>query len=191
MLSLSNIHLTFLQWGQYHFPRGARLMPTHTHTHTHKAIDSVPHGPLLSEIMRIGIDPFIVWWIKSYLFNRSQSVVQDGCRIKPCPCSIWSASEVDHRTYAFLVYINQAANSVLECKILMYMYADDIAFHHSIQKQLDYTQNQEDVHSLSSWIKDNHLKLNVSKCCFINNWFWSRTPAILVDDVKSKVDFFF
>ena len=63
----------------------------------------------------------------------------------------------------FLLYIDQAANSVSNSKIVMY--ADDIALYQSIQDQSDYVQIQEDVNSLSHWIAENHLKLNFSKCC--------------------------
>ena len=42
-----------------------------------KAFDSVPHGPLLAKIEEIGVSPFLIRWIQSYLSSRSQSVVLD------------------------------------------------------------------------------------------------------------------
>ena len=75
------------------------------------------------------------------------------------------------------------------------MYADDIELHHQVQNQLDYMQIQEDVHSLSSWITDNHLRLNVLKCCYI---IFSRkrtpltpdTPLVVNDYCLTRVDHF-
>ena len=36
-----------------------------------KAFDTVPHQPLISKLGRIGLDPFIITWIKNYPAERS------------------------------------------------------------------------------------------------------------------------
>ena len=46
-----------------------------------------------------------------------------------------------------LIYIDQAANSISNSRILMY--ADDIELHHPVQNQFEYMKIQQDVHSLS------------------------------------------
>ena len=43
-----------------------------------KAFDSVPHAPLLEKLSEIGLNPYIIKWIKSYLTDREQFVVVDG-----------------------------------------------------------------------------------------------------------------
>ena len=43
-----------------------------------KAFDSVPHAPLLEKLDEIGLNPYIIHWIKSYLTDRKQFVVVDG-----------------------------------------------------------------------------------------------------------------
>ena len=44
-----------------------------------KAFDTVPHLPLLRTLIEIGIDPYLIRWIHSYLAGRSQFVCVDGC----------------------------------------------------------------------------------------------------------------
>ena len=132
-----------------------------------KAFDSVPHRPLLNKISQLGIDPFLVRWIESYLSNRIQSMVLDGVESSPLPVVSGVAQGSILGPMLFLLYIDQAANSVSKSKIVMY--ADDIALYQSIQDQSDYVQIQEDVNSLNHWIAENHLKLNFSKCCYNND----------------------
>ena len=64
------------------------------------------------------------------------------------------------------------------------LYADDIALYLPINEQSDYSQLQEDVTSLSSWVSANHLKLNVSKCCFMT---FSRKMSPLYPDAPLHV----
>ena len=44
-----------------------------------KAFDTVPHLPLLQKLSEIGLDPYLIRWIRSYLAGRSQFVSIDGC----------------------------------------------------------------------------------------------------------------
>ena len=43
-----------------------------------KAFDSVPHSLLLQRLNVIGVNPFIIHWVRNYLTCRSQLVVVDG-----------------------------------------------------------------------------------------------------------------
>ena len=43
-----------------------------------KAFDSVPHVPLFQKLEDVGLDPFLLRWIKDYLIDRRQSTVVDG-----------------------------------------------------------------------------------------------------------------
>ena len=45
-----------------------------------KAVDSVPHQPLLFKLFQLQVNPFLLRWMHNYLSNRSQSVVLDGAR---------------------------------------------------------------------------------------------------------------
>jgi len=39
-----------------------------------KAFDTVPHLPLLQKLSEIGLDPYLIRWIRSYLAGRSHSI---------------------------------------------------------------------------------------------------------------------
>ena len=43
-----------------------------------KAFDSVPHRLLLLKLSSLGIDPYLVQWIASYLCERQQAVCVEG-----------------------------------------------------------------------------------------------------------------
>ena len=43
-----------------------------------KAFDSVPHAPLLEKLAEIGLNPYMIRWIKSNLNDRQQFVFVDG-----------------------------------------------------------------------------------------------------------------
>ena len=40
-----------------------------------KAFDSVPHVPLLQKLIDIGLNPYLLRWIKSYLTNREPLIL--------------------------------------------------------------------------------------------------------------------
>ena len=65
----------------------------------------------------------------------------------------------------FLVYIDNVASSVSHSNITMY--ADDIALGKIIRYPRDYTMLQDDIITICNWVPDNHLVLNLTKCCYI------------------------
>ena len=64
----------------------------------------------------------------------------------------------------FLIYINVVSASVTDSKITLYA---DIALYKIIRNPRDYTLLQGDITSVCSWIADNHLVLNILKCCYM------------------------
>ena len=47
------------------------------------------------------------------------------------------------------------------------MYADNIALWKIIRNPRDYTMLQDDIITICNWVADNHLVLNLAKCCYI------------------------
>ena len=43
-----------------------------------KAFDRVPHQSLMSKLMGLGLEPYIMTWLHNYLANRRQSIVVNG-----------------------------------------------------------------------------------------------------------------
>ena len=130
-----------------------------------KALDSVPHQPLLCKLFHLKVNPFLLRWIHNYLSSRTQSVVLDGAQSDPLPVVSGVPQGPVLGPLLFLVYIDGASNTVLHGKIAMY--ADDIALYSIIKNPSDYTYLQRDITSLCSWLAINHLTLNLTKCCYM------------------------
>ena len=47
-----------------------------------KAFDSVSHNILCSKLKQVNINPYIIYWLMSFLDQRKQRVVVDGYRAK-------------------------------------------------------------------------------------------------------------
>ena len=50
-----------------------------------KAFDSVPHRQLIAKLEAIGLNVYIINWIKNYLTHRTQTVVLNGASSQPLP----------------------------------------------------------------------------------------------------------
>ena len=147
-----------------------------------KAFDKVPHLPLLQKLAELQVNPFILRWIGSYLLNRSQAVVLGGVQSSP----LHVISDVPQGSVLgpllFLVYIDKVSNSVLYSNITMY--ADDIALWKIIRNPTDHTLLQDDITIICNWVADNHLVLNLAKCCYI---FFSRKHLLTMPTSDSCV----
>ena len=66
----------------------------------------------------------------------------------------------------FLIYIDKVTSTASNSSNLA-IYADDIALYRTIRSSSDYIQIQQDILSVCSWVSQNSLTLNTSKCRFI------------------------
>ena len=64
-----------------------------------KAFDSVPHLPLLQKLEQIGINPYILGSVQSYLTERKQFVVVEGS-FSHTSSSFWSPTRLCPGTLA-------------------------------------------------------------------------------------------
>ena len=147
-----------------------------------KAFDTVPHNPLLHKLSEHQIDPFLIRWVRNYLMDRTQSVVLGGAQSDSLPVMSGVPQESVLGPLLFLIYIDGVSSSVVNSKITLY--ADDIALHKIIKNPRDYTLFQEDINSLCIWIANNHLILNILKCCYI---VFSRKQHSAVPDIPLYV----
>ena len=130
-----------------------------------KAFDKVPHLPLLQKLADLQVNPCILRWIGSYLLDRSQAVVLGGVQSSPLHVISGVPQGSVLGPLLFLVYIDKVTNSVSHSNITMY--ADDIALWKIIRNPRDYTMLQDDIITICNWVADNHLVLNLTKCCYI------------------------
>ena len=128
-----------------------------------KAFDTVPHLALLSKLSELGLDPFLLRWIRSYLSNRSQYVSIDGVdsHILPVISGVPQGSVLG--PLLFILYINDVA-TVISAESEVNMFADDIALYRIIKSSTDYSHLQNDINSISVCIKQKHLQFNTNKC---------------------------
>ena len=88
-----------------------------------KAFDTVSHEILMYKLQAMGLNRDLLNWILSYLTNRKQFSVVNGCRsqTKEVSCGVQQGSLLGPRL--FMCYINNLCDSVTEENVVMY--ADD------------------------------------------------------------------
>ena len=131
-----------------------------------KAFDSVPHCLLLHKLSEICIDPFIIQWVHSYLTNRSQLVVVGGEQSSVLPVLSGVPQGSVLGPLLFLIYINEVVFQVSPGST-MSLFADDMALYRPISSATDYSILQCDISAIATWIKNNCLSLQPSKCCYM------------------------
>ena len=102
-----------------------------------KAFDSVPHLPLLQKLEQIGINPYILRWVQSYLTERKQYVVVEGS----CSPSLKVLSGVPQGSVLgpllFIIYLNDVSNCISGGSKIN-LFADDIALYRVVTNPNDY-----------------------------------------------------
>ena len=133
-----------------------------------KAFDSIPHTPLMTKLVTLGLDEHIICWLNNYLANRTQSVVVNGSISDPVPVLSGVPQGSVLGPLLFLIYIDDLpamVSNLYQSKVNLF--ADDVLLYHLISNAADYTVLQEAITLLEDWSITNYLDFNVSKCKYM------------------------
>ena len=128
-----------------------------------KAFDKVDHNLLLSKINNTGICGPLFDWISSFLTNRTQSVIVDGCLSEPKPVLSGVPQGTVLGPLFFLIYINDISDNLSPGTSLR-LFADDSLLYRVIRNIQDTITLQKDLLTLQAWCETNKMEFHPQKC---------------------------
>lgn len=136
------------------------------------AFDTLDHDILLQRLhTTFGVCDTALDWFKSYLTDRTQSVVVNGVSSKPALLKQGVPQGSVLGPVLFSMYVTPLGELIKRFDISYHMYADDTQLYCSVPS-CQYTENvekiQQAVESINIWMTTNKLKLNCDKTELIN-----------------------
>ena len=128
-----------------------------------KAFDKVDHEKLLLKLSTLGIGDSLHLWIRSFLSNRTQTVLVDGAKSSPAPVLSGVPQGTVLGPLLFLAYINDI-NSNLSKDTHIRLFADDSLLYRTIRTDEDSAILQRDLNTLQAWERDNKMEFHPDKC---------------------------
>ena len=136
-----------------------------------KAFDTVPHLRLLKKLEHYKIDSLVMNWIRSWLTQRTQSVVVNGFSSPPVSVLSGVPQGTVLGPLMFLLYINDIANGISSS---IRLFADDCILYRTVKSKNDSAILQQDLNLLLHWATVWQMKFNVNKCVLVR---CSRSPS--------------
>ena len=131
-----------------------------------KAFDTIPHHPLICKLEELGVDHYLLRWISNYLSERKQQVVVDGAISNKLSVISGVPRGSVLGPLLFLIYIDGVELVTLSDETIV-LYADDMVLYRPIYTYEDYWLLQQDINAIATWITDNYLQFNTSKCKYM------------------------
>ena len=124
-----------------------------------KAFDTVPHQRLIQKLSSFGIHGKVLQWIKDFLKDRTQ-VVLNGKKSNTIPVKSGVPQGSVLGPILFTMFVNDLP-SVVSSPV--YMFADDTKIFRVVRTSKDYSALQHDLDLLYEWSIRWQLKFNILK----------------------------
>ncbi|XP_072042942.1 uncharacterized protein [Amphiura filiformis] len=138
-----------------------------------KAFDCIDHTLAIQRLYELGVRSELLPWIINFLTARRQRVQYHSAlsEWETLSCGVPQGTKLGPIT--FLGVINNASEESLTKS---FKYVDDLTLG-EVRPAKQVSQIGPDVQDLDAWAKDNHLKLNPSKCKVMQVCFMREPPA--------------
>ena len=113
----------------------------------------------MHKLNAIGLDPFILRWICSYLMHREQYVVLNGERSATCKVNSGVPQGSVLGPLLFLIYINDSVHSTALNGNNITLYADHLLLYRVIHNVQDCEHVQQGINNVGRWVDENNLHL--------------------------------
>jgi len=133
-----------------------------------KAFDSVSHEKLLYRLQTYGIDGDLLLWLKAFLSDRSHStrVGQFESSKVPLKSGVVQGSGIG--PLLFISFINELANILLQYKVTVKFFADDLKLYAEILSNGDAVVYQSALNELAEWADRWQLPIAFKKCTLLH-----------------------
>ena len=126
-----------------------------------KAFDCVPHQRLLHKLHFYGISGPTLYWVKSFLSNRTQHVSINGSHSALANVTSGVPQGSVLGPVLFLLYINDITKQI---QSNIRLFADDSIVYREIRSPADHHILQTDIQKLTDWSNKWQMNFNTSKC---------------------------
>ncbi|KAI8516632.1 hypothetical protein Bbelb_052130 [Branchiostoma belcheri] len=130
-----------------------------------KAFDSVSHTLLLHKLQMFGFGGNLLAWFTSYLTDRRQRVVVEGCQSKWLPVTSGVPQGSILGPFLFLLFINDLPCAATQSTVALF--ADDSKCFREVSKLNDCVKLQNDITAMYNWSLTWKMSFHPSKCKLI------------------------